>query len=537
MSLQRADRSSLWKRPFGWSWLVVALWVPLGIYFVYQHSGKALDDFFVTFRYAENLVQGHGFVFNPGERILGLTNPGLGLLLAALHGLSGLSLPGLATLVTGLSLFSMALVLLLEAKRRDRLPEAFFGGSMVLLSGYVWASHSGAASIVLLLLLAGARCIEKHPWLAGLLAGAAVWCRPDAGLGVGLLGLLWWFQSRRLPWRYGIAASAMILGGALAAEIYFGSFVPVTLESKRLLAEMNGGVGHRLNFWPKALPAWHRHGGPLALWLLAVGAVGQIPLFRHSGRAGRLLVLYSIALAVAYPLLGVAFFSWYTVPTAVALLYGFGYACVGAVRLAKKWSTQILPAPKSPTRKPLRYVIAPVLVGLLLLPLVISFAQTSWKSVNGPKWSARLPAYRQAALWIKENSTPDESLAATEIGVLGFYSQRPLEDLLGMVNPKVFPFIPQRDFRGAFLVQPAEFVVALSRKKQRSHLANLARTRWFRRAYEEVARFDQPNRRGFVTVYRRKPGSKLPPPHKVPTKAKPSREPLPKKANPQKTKP
>lgn len=523
MSLPRADRSSLWKKPFGWSWLVVALWIPVGIYFVVQHGGKALDDFFVTFRYAENLVQGHGFVFNPGERILGLTNPGLGLLLAALHAVSGLSLPSLATSVTGSSLLLMAWVLLKEAKRRDRLPEAFIGGSMVLLSGYVWASHSGAAAIVLLLLLAGARCIEKYPWLAGLLAGAAVWCRPDAGLGVGLLGLLWWFQSRRLPWRYGIAASAMIIGGALAAEIYFGSFVPVTLESKRLLAEMNGGVGHRLNFWPKALPAWQRHGGPLALWLLVLGAIGQIPLFRHSGRAGRLLVLYSIALAVAYPLLGVAFFSWYTVPTAIALLYGFAYAAGSLVRMAKYGATKNLPGQNLPTPRTLRPVVAPILVGMLLLPFLVSYVQTSWKSVHGPKWSARLPAYREAALWIKENSTPDESLAATEIGVLGFYSQRPLEDLLGMVNPKVFPFIPQRDFRGAFLVQPAEFVVALSRKNQRSHLANLARTRWFRKAYEEVARFDQRNRRGFVTVYRRKPGSKLPPPHKAPETALPEK--------------
>ena len=32
------------------------------------------DDCFISFRYAENLVKGHGLVFNPGERVEGYTN-------------------------------------------------------------------------------------------------------------------------------------------------------------------------------------------------------------------------------------------------------------------------------------------------------------------------------------------------------------------------------------------------------------------------------------------------------------------------------
>ncbi|RME21481.1 MAG: hypothetical protein D6798_18055, partial [Deltaproteobacteria bacterium] len=33
-----------------------------------------LDDAYITFRYADNLVAGHGIVFNPGERVEGYTN-------------------------------------------------------------------------------------------------------------------------------------------------------------------------------------------------------------------------------------------------------------------------------------------------------------------------------------------------------------------------------------------------------------------------------------------------------------------------------
>ena len=32
------------------------------------------DDAYISFRYADNLVNGHGLVFNPGERVEGITN-------------------------------------------------------------------------------------------------------------------------------------------------------------------------------------------------------------------------------------------------------------------------------------------------------------------------------------------------------------------------------------------------------------------------------------------------------------------------------
>ena len=40
------------------------------------------EDFLITLRYAENLAGGHGFVYNPGERVLGTTTPLYALFLA-----------------------------------------------------------------------------------------------------------------------------------------------------------------------------------------------------------------------------------------------------------------------------------------------------------------------------------------------------------------------------------------------------------------------------------------------------------------------
>src|SRR5262245_65582120 len=36
--------------------------------------GNAVDDAYISFRYGDNLVHGHGLVFNPGERVEGYSN-------------------------------------------------------------------------------------------------------------------------------------------------------------------------------------------------------------------------------------------------------------------------------------------------------------------------------------------------------------------------------------------------------------------------------------------------------------------------------
>lgn len=48
-------------------WLVVPAWLASTAWFL-------CDDAFISFRYARNLVEGHGLVFNPGERVEGYTN-------------------------------------------------------------------------------------------------------------------------------------------------------------------------------------------------------------------------------------------------------------------------------------------------------------------------------------------------------------------------------------------------------------------------------------------------------------------------------
>src|SRR3954464_1309483 len=50
---------------------------------------RTIDDAFITFRYSRNIVEGQGFVYNPGSRVLGTTTPLFTVLMAAVSAILG----------------------------------------------------------------------------------------------------------------------------------------------------------------------------------------------------------------------------------------------------------------------------------------------------------------------------------------------------------------------------------------------------------------------------------------------------------------
>jgi hypothetical protein len=73
-------------RPNAGPWVTLAA---LGVVFAAHALSywAIVDDSFITYRYAENLVAGNGLVFNVGERVEGYTNFLWTLLLAACYSL------------------------------------------------------------------------------------------------------------------------------------------------------------------------------------------------------------------------------------------------------------------------------------------------------------------------------------------------------------------------------------------------------------------------------------------------------------------
>jgi hypothetical protein len=470
------------------------------IFCVKRLAGRSLDDFFITYRYAWNLAHGNGFVFNPGERVYGVTDPGMVFWLAFWHRLTGVPVHWLGTVTAAAGLLATAGLMLWQGLRSDRRLPALLGGTLLMASTFLWAVHGAGVLMVLPLLLAAAIWEEERPGLTGGLAGIAVWFRPDAGVGLAALGLLLWRERRRFPVRFAVVAGLVLAAGLLASWLYFGTVVPNTLGAKRSFAAWDPAArASGTAFWAGAVPLLRRHLGSAWPAMAILGAAGQWPLWRRGGLPGRLLVLFGGSLALLYPLLGVPFFAWYVVPTVVALLYGVAYAV--------DWLGGALAG----TRRRLYPVLAAGLFLLFTAPIAVR----GWRWGGGLAGAADLPhyeAYRAAGLWVRGQyggqSGRLAEISALEVGTLAYWSERHVEDLLGLVTPEAVPFVERHDVAGAFYNHPTEVLVL--KPSLEGLIGALPRKPWFRLRYEEAVRFPAGEGEA-VVVYRHRRGRHAPP--------------------------
>ncbi len=434
-------------------------------------KGRAEDDFFITYRYAQNLATSRGFVFNPGERVSGTTEPGLGLLLALMKIATGLPIPTLGTIVSAASAVLIAACVAWEvADSKSGRLAAVLGGSLWVLSPFLWI-HQGAAAPLALAMLTLAVLLEpKKPVIAGCFAGIAVWCRPDAGLGVVLIVLLEWAGRRRFPRAFAAFATLMIALGLALATGYFGDPLPGTLGVKRTLSEISSVPRTGIHFWSSGWPLWKRTAGPWPFASLVAMPAAWVALAKVQRRVPRLLGWNALGLTLAYPLLGVPFMNWYALPCLVATFFGLPLLAV------ELW-------PKG--RNPGAYTGwlrrgGTVGAGAIVLSLFIGSAR--W--LSDPPPPPRLKLYRQAAGWLSTHAQPGDLVAHTEVGTLGYFSDLRMLDLAGLVSPELVGFIRRGDYRGIVSARSPRFVLL---RGDRSRLSRMASSPWFQTRYREAA--------------------------------------------------
>ena len=95
--------------------IAVAALLLAGLYFYHYLP----DDTFITLRYAKNILEGRGFVFNEGERVEGYTNF-LWLMIITLAGRLGF--PLILSARTLSCVFSAGTLILAAAAANDTLP-------------------------------------------------------------------------------------------------------------------------------------------------------------------------------------------------------------------------------------------------------------------------------------------------------------------------------------------------------------------------------------------------------------------------------
>ncbi len=408
---------------------------------------RAYDDPFITYRYAENLRNGSGFVYNPGEHVQSTTTPLFTLLLAGLSFVWG-DLPHLANLIGALSLAAGGL-LLWELAAFWKAPWAGWAGLLLYPLFPLAITTLGSETPLYIAICLGALVAYYRKWylITAVCAALSVLTRPD-GLLVSVI-LVADFTYRlyreridlqppvkgvfiaRIPWKAIILFFVMVLPWFLFAWAYFGSPLPVTLAVKQQQGAM--AVSQRFAQGFLSTLAWYKS------WRYALQAVlalsGLVFVFRQARHWLRFLAwpaLYFIAFSV----LGVSRYFWYYTPLVPGffLLVGLGLQFLAGmiIRIPSHWKVLVSILKDLPEK----YHLQTAQVLSIVLLIILFFIQASGLlRLRDP--DARFAIYRAAGRWLAANTAGDATVGALEVGIIGFYANRPMVDFAGLIRPKV----------------------------------------------------------------------------------------------------
>ncbi len=491
-------------------WPILALLIitlVLGIFL----SSMTFDDPFVTYRYARNLLTGHGLVYNPGERVLSTTAPFYAVVLAAAavfrQGASGANLPALSNWLNVAMLFLGGCFLYLLSARFGQRWAGWLAALLFITSPLLWLSLGFETGFYLALLLGAFYFyFEGHLYLAAFLLALALLTRGDGILPAAVLAVHYLTIKRRIPWRALAVYCAVSAPFLLYLTAEFGSPLPITLGAKAAQARLGvtGFYAHTTflqGLW--ILAKAYLRLSPLFLLWAPVALLGLRSAF---GRCRWLVpsIAWSVLYVGAYCVLGVSPYHWYYAPLVptLALLTGFG--AVGALG----WLRRALP-----DRSPVHAAALAVLGLVLLAPQLVANAEM-YRALRQPGLvqpddlrykvlpEAKVQVYQRVGEWLKAHTEPEALVGVTEVGVMGYYSERNMVDFLGLLRPEVVDALKRGDLAWALLYYQPDYVVLTRVNPLYSY--DLRADAWFQLAYRPIQVFEDARFWGGpVTVYRR----------------------------------
>ncbi len=404
-------------------------------------TGFTADDAFITFRYAENIAAGLGYVYNESQAVQGTTTP-LFTLILALCSIVRIPLQSAALFVSILSAGLTGVVLLrfatsLRFTRWALLPVvcyAFWPRSL--------AADTGGMETALFTLLVTSALYFQHKRLDMYALGMATLAtvtRPEGALLLGLLGVCNLYQHRE-RWLSYLTIPAVILGPwLLFAWYYFGSILPHSVTAKLALYSRFGTSPSWDTF--VGLMGWHNPAG----WMLTVMAIVGGYWMLKKQNSGRLEVTWLVVMLAFYTFSGTRVFFWYIVPIFPVYLLFASAAAPCAADLLK-----LTPDRERFARSVVMSLVALILIADGYRPVTYYAAyQRDMKSVH-----------REIGEYLRIYAEPDAIVAAEDIGYIGFYSRRQILDRDGLVSPEAVPYNRRGDYLGVIADHTPDWVVA-----------------------------------------------------------------------------
>jgi len=397
------------------------------------YTRLTFEDAYITFRFARNLANNLGFVYNTGQPIYGSTTPLFVLLMAGWlrifphFVIFGASMFGL---LAGLASIMLAWKLLDDVRIEPSRVFPVIG--VLILSDKLWMHDMGGMEtpLVVCAMMASYWMLVRNKLVwSGVFAGILLWVRIDGVFWIAVLVLAAWVINRRIPYPFLAATALVYLPWVIFAVITFGSPIPYTIVAKW---QAYYGTGH-LPFWPNFLTVM-RWITPFSLPNLSesglmVAAVITL-LFSFIGtltcrRKSWLMVLpvFCLEEMLRLVLLGETYESRYFVPLYWTLMLLFGLGVGEVLCRLSRWFT----------RKKLIGISCLAVYGFISLFYSVRMAQLS----KDAQYYMHELSRQKIGLWLDENTPESSTVFLEPLGYIGFYGDRFMVDQVGLVSPHV----------------------------------------------------------------------------------------------------
>ena len=418
------------------------------------------EDQLIILRYARNLAEGNGLVYNEGERVMGFTTP-LFTVLSSIFVLVGGDQA--AAWQNGFGLLCMLGTAALAARLLVRLgagPAAPLAVALVTFNPAVAYNYLYAGMEIhlfaLLFLLALDLHLSERATAAAVTSGMLFLTRPEGALLAVMLLTHFWLRERKAPVCQAMSALATALPWLLFALAYYGSVLPRTLGAKEgesiasawhyldLVREAYSEAGRSLLATYSSSLAHSTAGSLLLVGLLIVGATA---LFRRRADLWP-LIAFPLCALLGYAAIGsLPGYTWhyYTLNVLAAFLFALGVhaSLVGTGRLYRQ-VVELLPATvriASRQRRLAAGLLTAVPTLALTLPVLRSTAGQIGHRVEPNPREQRL---EDMGRWLAERYEPSTSVLVREIGHVGWVSGLHIVDRGGLVTPGLRYDVPRR---------------------------------------------------------------------------------------------
>ena len=439
-----------------------------------------LDDAYIFYKYAKNIAEGNGYVFNLGEKVNATTSPLYTLILALLYWLTkSFFTDSFVVLGNLISIFSILLIFY-SMKNIFNNNEKFHWFALLFLAmpllkfGFGMETFLNLALIVFSIYL----YTKEKLLLAAVFIGLAVLARLDSILFAGIIFLHYLIKSKKFPPFLSILVFLLVTAPwFIFSKIYFNSYLPTTIGAK-LSQHQLGLFGPGFIFLTgsvRLIPGTYLTVISVLtslLFSLFYLFKKRINVFDNKGLS--ILIIWSGSLFFIYAfIINAPPYQWYYTPFAIPI----------SVILAIVLSHII--------KKP---GLQKIVTGILFIAACVLPIKNLIEGYN-PKYSN----FINVAAWLNKNASSGSLLGVDDIGILGYYYEKgKIVDALGLINYEVVEHLLKKEldwfvnhFKPDFIAHEYPYIQTHLRGNEKTFWNNYKVVKVFESRGEKIAIYER----------------------------------------------